>query len=78
MSSFWDKTPLYQALRNHQSLGRASFHTPGHKSNPEAFPRDLLALDYTELPDTDSPFEAEGPIREAEETAARLFGTRCV
>ena len=75
MSSFWDKTPLYQALRNHPSLGRASFHTPGHKSNPEAFPRDLLALDYTELPDTDSLFEAEGPIREAEETAARLFGT---
>lgn len=74
-SDYQDKAPLYRALREHQRLERASFHTPGHKSNPEAFPKDLLSLDYTELPDTDSLFEAEGPIREAEEAAARLFGT---
>ena len=75
MSAYLEKVPLFQALRRHQRLGRASFHTPGHKSNPEAFPQDLLSLDYTELPDTDSLFEAEGPIREAEEAAAHFFGT---
>ena len=66
-------TPLYTALLNHRSLDRASFHTPGHKNNPLALPQDLLSLDFTELPDTDSLFEASGPIAEAERLAAKLF-----
>lgn len=66
--------PLYDALLRHRGLGRASFHTPGHKNNPAALPPDLLSLDFTELPDTDSLFEADGPIREAELLAARMFG----
>jgi len=68
-------TPLYTALLRHQALNRASFHTPGHKSNPFSLPQDLLSLDFTELPDTDSLFEADGPIFEAEQLAAKLFGT---
>lgn len=67
-------TPLYSALLRHRDLGRASFHTPGHKNNPAALPGDLLSLDFTELPDTDSLFEANGPILEAEQLAAELFG----
>ena len=67
--------PLYDALRAHTMLGRSSFHTPGHKGNPEALPETLFSLDLTELPDTDSLFDADGPIREAEELTARLFGT---
>ena len=67
--------PLYEALRAHAALGRSSFHTPGHKGNPEALPETLYSLDLTELPDTDSLFDAAGPIREAEELAARMFGT---
>lgn len=67
-------TPLYDALLRHRELGRASFHTPGHKNNPSALPQDLLSLDFTELPDTDSLFEADGPILEAERLAAKLFG----
>lgn len=70
------ETPLYSALLSHQSLRRASFHTPGHKSNPSALPQNLLSLDYTELPDTDSLFEAGGPILQAEQAAAALFGTK--
>ncbi len=66
--------PLYDALLRHRQLGRASFHTPGHKNNLEALPQDLLSLDYTELPDTDSLFEADGAIWEAERLAAKLFG----
>jgi arginine decarboxylase len=67
--------PLYEALVHHRELGRASFHTPGHKCNPAALPPDLYSLDFTELPDTDSLFEASGAIRQAEELAAELFGT---
>lgn len=67
--------PLYDALERHKNLGRASFHTPGHKNNPKALPADLYLLDFTELPDTDSLFDASGPILEAEELAAELFGT---
>ncbi|MCI1953028.1 MAG: amino acid decarboxylase [Clostridiales bacterium] len=67
-------SPLYNALRRHLSLGRSSFHTPGHKN---AFlPKDLLSLDLTELPDTDSLYDACGPILEAEQNAAHLFGAK--
>ena len=70
------ETPLYTALMEHRALHRAAFHTPGHKNNPAALPDDLLSLDFTELPDTDSLFEAEGPILRAEQAAAQLFGTK--
>ena len=65
-----EHTPLYSALLHHRELGRASFHTPGHKGNPLALPQDLLSLDFTELPDTDSLFEADGVIAQAEQHAA--------
>ncbi len=68
-------TPLFDALQRHRSLGRASFHTPGHKAHPDALPADLLRLDFTELPDTDSLFEASGPILQAETHAAAVLGT---
>ena len=68
--------PLYQALCEHQALHRSSFHTPGHKSAPGCFPPDFYRLDFTELPDTDSLFEADGPILRAEEETARLLGTK--
>ena len=67
--------PLYDALVRHRNLGRASFHTPGHKNSPRALPPDLYSLDFTELQDTDSLFDASGPILAAEELAAELFGT---
>lgn len=67
--------PLYDALVHHRNLGRASFHTPGHKNNPEALPQDLYSLDFTELPDTDSLFDASGPIMQAEKLASEFFGT---
>ena len=69
-------TPLYSALINHQKLNRSSFHTPGHKCAEGALPHNLLRLDFTELPDTDSLFEADGPILQAELKAAELFGTK--
>lgn len=67
---------MYSALLGHRAKNRASFHTPGHKNSPLALPADLYSLDFTELPDTDSLFEASGPILEAEEKAAALFGAK--
>ena len=63
-------TPLYTALLEHQRKSRSPFHTPGHKSSPLALPPGLLSLDYTELPDTDSLYEADGPILAAEQALA--------
>ena len=57
-------TPLYNALQGHLAKGRASFHTPGHKGR--FLPQNLYDLDLTELPDTDSLFEADGCIAAAE------------
>ena len=56
-----NKTPLVEALRDHLTLGRISFHTPGHKGLPSPLDRlgDLKRLDLTELPDTDSLYEAD-------------------
>lgn len=70
--------PLCQALLQHVAKGQASFHTPGHKGerSPLCTLGDLLKLDLTELPDTDSLFEASGAIEEAQCAAAELFGTR--
>lgn len=67
------ETPLYSALLAHQKKKRSSFHTPGHKNSKKIFQNDLYELDYTELPDTDSLFEAEGCILKAEEAAAKAF-----
>ena len=50
-------------------------HTPGHKNNPFYFPKEFWSLDFTELPDTDSLFEANGVIALAEKNAASVFGT---
>lgn len=53
----------------------SSFHTPGHKCNFSVLPQ-LLSLDFTELPMTDSLYEANGIIKEAEESLTKLFGTK--
>ena len=67
-------TPLYTALQNYLKKDRISFHTPGHQGR--FLPRDLYDMDLTELPDTDSLFEASGPIAEAEKQARELFHSR--
>lgn len=65
-------SPLFDRLTAHNALGRSSFHTPGHKGG--FFDSSLLQLDYTELPDTDALYEAEGVILQTERNAAKLFG----
>ena len=70
--------PLYRAVRRYVQRKTARFHTPGHKGSGDsplaALMGEALAFDVTELPQTDSLFEADGPIWEAEELAARYAG----
>ena len=69
------KTPIYSQLLKHKSLGYSPFHTPGHKNN-NFFPKNLFELDFTELPDTDALYEAEGIILQTEKNLAKLFSAK--
>ncbi len=65
---------LYTRLKEYESKGYSSFHTPGHKCSG-FLPQDLIKLDLTELPDTDELFEAHGIIRETEKMFSQIYGT---
>ncbi len=69
------KKYFYNALSEYKNLNRSSFHTPGHKGN---FLSDfnLFSLDFTELPFTDSLYEASGIIKKAEEAVSELYGSK--
>ena len=66
---------LYKALLDYKSLGRSSFHTPGHKNNFYS-KINLLSLDYTELPMTDSLYGASGAIKTSEDKVSKLYGSK--
>lgn len=67
-------TPLYDAMRALAGKHTARFHMPGHKGQdvlPDFGP--ILPLDFTEVYETGNLYTGEGPIRQAEELAARLY-----
>ncbi len=68
------QTPLYSALVRRLALDRSAFHTPGHSGKGLSAMQDLLRLDVTELPDTDSLYEAQHVILQSERGAAEMFG----
>ena len=75
------KAPLFDALVAHDRLRTAAFHVPGHKTRASwgderatAYYESLLALDVTELSDTDDLHHPEGPLLEAQALAAECFG----
>ena len=67
-------TPIYSQLVKHKNLDFSPFHTPGHKNN--FFKENLFELDFTELPDTDALYEADGIILETEKNLAKLFSAK--
>ncbi len=75
------RAPLYEALDAHVRLGANAFHVPGHKQRAawgdertaSTF-ASLLALDLTELSDTDDLHQPQGPLAEAQELAADCYG----
>lgn len=66
---------LYKALCEYISNDISSFHTPGHKGR-NIINENLWGLDLTELPDTDSLYEAKGIILKSERLAQKLFNTK--
>ncbi|MBE4906642.1 aminotransferase class I/II-fold pyridoxal phosphate-dependent enzyme [Bacillus luteolus] len=76
------QTPLYTALVKHLHMNSISYHVPGHKSG-RVFPKDarsvyenLLKIDVTELSGLDDLHDPEGPIMEAQQLTAGLYGVR--
>ncbi|QOR66689.1 aminotransferase class I/II-fold pyridoxal phosphate-dependent enzyme [Cytobacillus suaedae] len=76
------QTPLYTALVKHLQKNTISYHVPGHKSGV-VFPKDarslyedLLKIDVTELSGLDDLHDPEGPIMEAQQLTAALYGVR--
>lgn len=66
---------LYDALVDYKNLDYSSFHTPGHKNN--FFKNEnLFSLDYTELPLTDSLYEASGIIKNSEEKLSKIYESK--
>lgn len=69
------KKHFYESLKKYKRMGRTSFHTPGHKGKFFKS-RDLLSLDFTELPLTDSLYEASGIITEIEKNIKELYNSK--
>ncbi|GMN53563.1 hypothetical protein TIFTF001_022698 [Ficus carica] len=73
--------PLVSALKTLAEQNAASFHFPGHNRG-RAAPSSLTRLigvkpflhDLPELPELDNLFSPEGPILDAQQEAAKLFG----
>ncbi|ULT57107.1 aminotransferase class I/II-fold pyridoxal phosphate-dependent enzyme [Neobacillus drentensis] len=74
--------PLYNALKRHISNNPVSFHVPGHKFGEiAAYKQDeifkgIVKIDATELTGLDDLHSPEGPIKEAEELLAELYGSK--
>lgn len=70
-------SPMKDALSKYNAENRARFHTPSHKGHADALslPEETLKFDVTELPETGSLFDGEGPTARAEELATRFFNT---
>lgn len=76
-----ERVPLFEALCRYVDTVKAPLHVPGHKMGRYAskdwrnfIGTSALSIDLTEAPGLDDLHAPEGPIREAQELAARAFG----
>jgi len=77
--ALYAQAPLYRAVSDYVNNAPARFHMPGHKggnSPLDALFGSSLLFDVTELPETDSLFDACGAILAAEKLAAEAFGAK--
>lgn len=66
-------TPIYDFVKEYWKRGTVRLHMPGHKGSP------LLGcepLDITEIKGADDLYHAQGIIRQSEDNATHLFGTK--
>ncbi|MEQ2130191.1 aminotransferase class I/II-fold pyridoxal phosphate-dependent enzyme [Caldanaerobacter subterraneus KAk] len=72
-------TPLYDALMEYVKKETVPFHMPGHKQGrvlPKEYIENLAKIDLTEVPGLDNLHNPDGPILEAQELAAKAFGSK--
>lgn len=65
---------LDEALESYAKTDMYPFHMPGHKRGKLPFPN-LYDIDITEIDGFDNLHHAEGILKEAQERAARLYGS---
>ena len=77
------ETPLLDALIESTSRNTVPMHMPGHKRNSmlglnlhRLYSMNVLHLDFTEIEGLDELHYPSGVIREAEQAAARCFGSK--
>lgn len=63
-------TPLADAVKKYTDKDTLRFHMPGHKGKTG------FEGDVTEVPGTDNLLSPEGPLKEAQELAAKAFGAK--
>ena len=68
---------LYRALENYSREDYYPFHMPGHKRNPGTVDTKLpFDRDITEIEGFDNLHHPEGILKESQEAAAEVYGTR--
>jgi len=67
------KTPICDFIRKYAGSKSLRLHMPGHKGKEQL---GFEKYDITEITGADSLYHAEGIIKESEENAARLFGSK--
>ena len=68
---------LYRALENYSREDYYPFHMPGHKRNPGTVDTNLpFDRDITEIEGFDNLHHPEGILKESQEAAAEVYGTR--
>lgn len=72
------KTPVFDKLKLLVEEDSISFHTPGHKKKNSLinWGKYLPMLDTTEIQGTDNLMEPRGIIKESQEYASRVFGSK--
>ena len=66
---------LYKKLESYGQSDYYPFHMPGHKRNPLPFP-EVYGIDITEIDGFDNLHHAEGILKEAQQRAADLYGSK--
>lgn len=70
---------LFNGIENYVKRADTRFHMPGHKGNA-ILPilEQIMPYDVTELPETDSLFEADGILAKSQQEAAQAVGAKAL
>ena len=73
------ETPIFDAMQKYKDKNPLRFHMPGHKGKSGLFgecAKELIALDITELPETDNLAAPSGVISLAEQRISEAFSAK--